>query len=142
MSKMRKGVVLVAVAVLVSAFAYYRFAAKILKGNEGVAEKPVAKPADGTREASAVVSYMATEDKKDTLRFTVTTDKDGVITGVTVVDPATNETPEKKKEFSEQLIMIIKGKKLSELGSIDKVGTSSLTTKAFNDALGDLKSQL
>lgn len=141
MIKMKKGVALVAIAVLVSAFALYRYSIKVFQENGNIPREKVS-PVVGGRNISATTSYTVAEDQEDTLRFTVTIDDQGVITNVTTVDPATNETPEKKKDFNEGLIIEIKGKKLSELGPIDKIGKSSLTTKAFNDALDDLKTQL
>ncbi len=57
-------------------------------------------------------------------------------------DPETGEIPEKKKEFNDQVNVILKGKKLSELTKIDKVGKSTLTTDAFNSVIDELKAQL
>ncbi len=146
MSKTKKSVlVVIAVIVLVTVYVYYRYATKVFdtyKYEEEERAPSMTNVPAGSKEVSSVIKYWATEDKEDTLRFVLTVDKDGVIINAQTLDAATNQVPEKKIEFNEGLVLTLKGKKLSELTAIDKIGTSSLTTKAFNDALGDLKSQL
>ena len=143
MFKIKKGVVLVAVVVVISIFVYYRYAVKILQANKGENETPATDmlPA-GAKKVSAVVSYMATEDKEDTLRFVVTIDKEGLITELATLDAKTNEVPEKKIAFNQQASVMIVGKKLSELSAIDNVAKSTLTTAAFNSVVSQLKAQL
>lgn len=138
MFKIKKSVVVISAVVLVSVFVYYRYATKIFQTNRG--EENIAVV--GSKEVSAVASYGVPEDRTDTLRFVLAIDKQGVIESVKTLDAATNEVPEKKKEFNDQLTVIIKGKKLSELTAIDKVGKSSLTTQAFNSVIDQLKAQL
>ena len=94
-------------------------------------------PAANTR--SAVITYDAYEGKMDTLRFVVTLDSTGAIEMIQTLDAATGEVPEKKKEFNQLVNVQLKGKKLSELKSIDKVGESSKTTAAFNQAIPELQ---
>lgn len=140
---MKKSTALIAVVVLVSVFVYYRYTAKILQVNKGENEVPITDVLPvGSKKVSAVAKYMATEDKEDELRFVLTVDKGGVITEVATLDAKTNEVPEKKKEFNQQVSVMIVGKKLSELSSIDNVAKSSLTTKAFNSVVDQLKAQL
>lgn len=142
MFKIKKGIILIAVVIVLTVFIYYRYSVKILQVNRGADVVPMATvPVNEPKKVSAVVKYMATEDKEDTLRFVLTLDKDGVITEVSTVDAETNLVPEKKKPFNEGLSVIIKGKKLSELGKVDKIGTSTYTTDAFNSVIDQLKAQ-
>lgn len=79
----------------------------------------------------------------DDVSFTLTVDKDGVITKAETGILAKNPTSKKRQEtFAEALPAVIVGKKLSELSNIDRVGGSSLTTNAFNASLAQLKSQI
>ncbi|MFZ2187559.1 MAG: FMN-binding protein [Candidatus Moraniibacteriota bacterium] len=143
MLKIKKSTALIALVVLVSVFVYYRYATKILQVNKGKEAIPTTEVLPvASKKVSAVVSYMVTEDKKDTLRFALTLDKQGIITEVATLDAETNEVPEKKKPFNEQVSVMIVGKKLSELSAIDNVAKSTLTTNAFNSVVDQLKAQL
>lgn len=143
MSKTNKVITLIATVLVVSVFVYYRYAADILQVNRNESPVPMVETLPvGTKKVSAEIKYMATEDKEDFLRFEVTVDKDGLITDVATLDAKTGEVPEKKKEFNKGLLVVIKGKKLSELSAVDKVGTSSYTTTAFNNVIDQLKAQL
>ncbi|MBP6929545.1 MAG: FMN-binding protein [Candidatus Moranbacteria bacterium] len=143
MLKIQKHIVLIAVVIVLTVVAYYQYAKNIFRANrEGDVMPSMTVPVADNREVSAVVKYMATEDKQDTLRFILTLNKDGVITGVTTLDAETNEVPEKKKPFNEGLSVVIIGKKLSELTAVDKIGTSTYTTTAFNSVIDQLKAQL
>ncbi|MDO8566045.1 MAG: hypothetical protein Q7S04_02565 [Candidatus Moranbacteria bacterium] len=143
MFNIKKGTALIAVVVLVSVFVYYRYAVKILQVNKGENTTPVTDMLPvGAKKVSAVVKYMATEDKEDELRFVLTVDKSGIITELATLDAKTNEVPEKKKDFNRQVSVMIVGKKLSELTAIDNVAKSTLTTKAFNSVVDQLKAQL
>ena len=149
MLKTKKSVLLVVgLIVLVSVFVYYRYAKEILQSSkQEVMVKPgmAGTPGAGEptlRDLSAIVSYEVPGDKVDTLRFVVTVDKAGTIQSIQTLEAASGEIPEKKKEFNDQINVILKGKKLSELSAIDKVGTSSMTTDAFNKALPQLQAGL
>jgi len=75
--------------------------------------------------------------------FTLTVDEAGVITDAqTTVQGKAPISIMRQTSFAEALPVALKGKKLSELSKIDKLGGSSLTTGAFNAALANLKSQL
>jgi hypothetical protein len=143
MFKIKKGIVLIAVVIVLSAFVYYRYATRIFQTSKNEEAVPMMEvvPA-GSREVSAEASFDTPGDYAENLRFIVTVDKQGVIESVKTVDAATNEVPEKKVEFNQELSVIITGKKLSELTAIDKVGKSSLTTAAFNSVIDQLKAQL
>lgn len=153
MFKTKKSHIVVALLVLVGFFVYVRFVKEVfqpLKNEEEVVpitSVPVPKTAEQKnaevlRQVSAEVSYDTPGDYQDHLRFVVTVDKDGIIQEVATFDAETGEMPEKKKEFNDQVNVILKGKKLSELTTIDKVGKSSMTTDAFNKALPELKEKL
>lgn len=94
------------------------------------------------REVSTAVSYE-TPKGTDRVRFILGLDSDGLVISVATTDVLTGDkTNEKLQTFSNNLLLIIQGKKLAELESIDRVGTSSLTTSAFNKALPALKAQI
>jgi hypothetical protein len=94
------------------------------------------------REVSTLVAYNVPNGGHNTL-FSVFIDQDGNVANVTSVDDGTSlENQIKLNNFSKDLVKIIRGKKLSELEDVDIVGTSSITTKAFNEALPKLKAQL
>lgn len=135
------GLFFVAVIVAVSVFVYYRYAKDVFQvgKEEGVVQQ---KAVATTKEVSAVVTYATPGDEPDVLRFVVTVNAEGLIQNIQTLDAETNEVPAKKKEFNEQINVILQGRKLSELTAIDKVGKSSLTTMAFNTALDDLKKSL
>ena len=145
-----KGVIAIAVAIVVSGFVFYHYFTETLSGvrreatTELVLPPPVANRAtDATvKEVSATTSYEVPGDKIDTLKFVVKLDAMGAIEQMTTLDPETGEIPEKKKEFNDQVNVILKGKKLAELTKIDKVGKSTLTTDAFNSVIDELKAQL
>lgn len=79
----------------------------------------------------------------DEVGFNVTVNAEGVVTDATVdilAEHAVSKT--RQLAFSDGFAAALKGKKLSELTAIDKVGGSSLTTGAFNAALPQLQTQL
>lgn len=144
MFKIHKGIVLIAVVIVLSVFVYYRYATKVFQANKNE-ETALVKEAvlpTGSREVSATATFDTPGDYAENLRFVVTVDSQGVIEGVKTVDAETNEVPEKKIEFNQGLSVVIKGKKLSELTAVDKIGKSSLTTTAFNSVIDQLKAQL
>ena len=79
----------------------------------------------------------------DEVGFSLMVNSEGVIVDA-MVDILAIHAVSKTRQlaFSEGLAGAIKGKKLSELSAIDKVGGSSLTTGAFNASLAQLKGQL
>lgn len=141
MQKKEKVAFGLAIVILVSVFVYYRYAKDILVMPK---ENVVATDSGmmGTRELSSVVTYDAYEGKMDTLRFVVVVDSEGTIVEIKTLEASTGEVPEKKKEFNSEVNVLLKGKKLSELKAIDKVGESSKTTAAFNSALPELQANL
>lgn len=142
MNKIPKGIVVVVVVIVVTAFVYLREVAKVLQGWRPEAAPATEVAMQKPKEVSAVVSYEVPGEKIDTLRFVVTLDDVGAIEQIQTLDAETNEVPEKKKEFNDQVNVMLKGRKLSELTAIDRVGQSTLTTNAFNEALDTLKAAL
>lgn len=136
------GLFFVALVVVVSVFVYYRYAKDILQVGKQEEAATQSKAVATSKEVSAVVTYATPGDEPDVLRFVVTVNAEGMIQNIQTLDAETNEIPAKKKEFNDQINVILAGKKLSELTAIDKVGKSSLTTTAFNSALGDLQKAL
>lgn len=141
MSKVRSyGIFLIASVIVVTVFVYYKYTKDMFfPVREGVMS---AGEQSGVKSVSAVVTYDAYEGKMDTLRFVVLLNQSGAIEDIQTLDLATNEVPEKKKEFNAQVNELLKGKKLSELTAIDKVGESSRTTEAFNKVLPELQAAL
>lgn len=144
MQKIPKGLALIAFVLVVTVAIYYREAAKLFRSM-----KPETVPApvavmDKPREVSAVVKYeISSEDRiAHEVRFTLLLDASGTIAEAKLVENPTNKASEKQLEFAANLTKVIRGKKLSELGPVDRIGTSSYTTEAFNRALDPLKSQL
>ncbi len=128
-----------AVVIVGSVFVYYRYAEDTF---QAMKPKEVSTPVADTKEVSAVITYGEEGKYSDTLRFVVVVDKMGAIQEIKTLEDATGEVPEKKKEFNELVNVQLKGKKLSEMTPIDKVGKSTMTTNAFNDALPKLKAAL
>ena len=97
--------------------------------------------ADG-KEISITPSYQ-TPGGEEQVGFTLVVDDLGVITDArTQVMAKTPTTEIRQKAFADALPQALKGKKLAELTTVDRVGGSSLTTGAFNKALVQLKAQL
>lgn len=138
--KVPKGLIVVSVIVVVTVAVYLREVAKVLQGwrPDAVSEVAMEKP----KEVSAVVAYDVNEEISHEVRFTLGLDAAGVITSVALVEDSTGVASDKQKEFAGELEVVIKGKKLSELSTVDRIGTSSYTTNAFNSAIDKLKAQL
>lgn len=143
MHKVPKGLIVVGVIVVVTVAVYMREVAKVLQG-----WRPEAAPAmevatmGKSKEVSAVVAYDVNEEVSHEARFTLGLDADGAITSVALVENPTGIASDKQKEFAGKLEVVIKGKKLSELSAVDRIGTSSYTTNAFNSVIDKLKAQL
>lgn len=93
------------------------------------------------RELSSTVSYDV-PGGSHTVRFTVGVDEDDVIGRVSGTDTTDPEHQANVDKFATTLTTMIKGKKLSELDTVDMVGKSSLTTAAFNEALAAIRTQI
>lgn len=130
---------LIALVLVVSVFVYYRYAKEVVQSMKPGEAAPTVF---ASKEVDAEVSYEVPGGKFDRLRFVVMVGKDGLIEDIQTLDAETGQVPKKKEEFNEQVNVILKGKKLSELSAIDKVGESSMTTAAFNEALPTLQAAL
>lgn len=135
----KRNVLIIIAIVLIAGFAYFKSAIIQFVGLDdifGWGEEGVVT----AREVSQVIRYEA-PNGEDVVRFTLTIDTEGAITHVSSVNLA-DPSNEHLVAFSEELQTIIEGTKLSDLEPVDKIGTSSLTTAAFNDAIEGLKAQL
>ena len=104
-------------------------------------EPPVAAPAT-TKTISTDATYRDPSGEEK-VSFTLTIDETGTITAAESSVLATNEIAKMRQtKFAEGFAEAVKGKKLSELASIDRVGGSSLTTNAFKASLAALKAQI
>lgn len=128
--KTKRGLIIATVVVVIVAVIYYRFYLK----------KESSTPI--LREVSTTSTYKVPNGENN-VRFTLLLNSSGVVVGVKSTDIRNSAAiNEKLTEFSNNLLVIIKGKKLSELTAVDRVGKSSITTTAFNNALGALKAQI
>lgn len=130
---------LIALVLVVSVFVYYRYTKEVVQSMKPAEVVPTVF---ASKEVDAEVSYEVPGGKIDHLRFVVMLDQGGAIQDIQTLDAETGQVPAKKVEFNEQVNVILKGKKLSELSAIDKVGESSMTTAAFNEALPTLQAAL
>lgn len=93
------------------------------------------------KEANIVTSYNNPAGG-DQVGFTVVVDKEGVITDVQTQVLATHDVSKMRQQsFATAAPAVLRGKKLSELTAIDRVGGSSLTTGAFNASIEKLKAE-
>jgi len=75
-------------------------------------------------------------------KLVITLDK-GVIKNVEVgVETKIDASIRYQERFAKEIPQILVGKKLAEVGPVDKVSGATLTTNAFNEALIRLKQQL
>jgi hypothetical protein len=80
---------------------------------------------------------------EESVAFKLVVDGSGTITEAETTVMAKNPTSVMRQEsFSKEFANALKGKKLADLGPVDRIGGSSLTTGAFNKGLDQLKSQL
>jgi len=111
--------------------------------SSGTATEPAATStdtstyADGTYNATG--SYIAPSGR-ESIKLSVTI-KDGVITGTSVENQATDsEARQYQQMFSNNYKELIVGKKVTEVKSLSRVAGSSLTSNGFNNALDQIKS--
>lgn len=150
--QIKKSVVLVAVVLVVTAFVYYRYASNLFqKGTpapmpakeenataKGTPEEPLTPMPADWKVLTAETSFDV-PNGVDYVKFSVTVDKDGLVQGVGMEGVKSTETNEHMYEWASGATMALKGKKLSEVKPLDRVGSSSLTTTAFNAVLPQLQ---
>lgn len=135
----KKTIIALVVLVAIAAIAYYQ-----ITGNETARQ---AVDSESAEEVAIYENYSATVDFEypggsHTVEFTFVVDGDGMIEKVTALEVNDPSAQERIDAFAESVTPIVAGKKLSELGAVDKVGTSSLTTDAFNESLEKVQEQL
>jgi hypothetical protein len=97
--------------------------------------------AEGTS-LTVITSYQSPA-AEEMVSFSLTVDREGVITSGTTEVLAKNPTSiQRQTAFAAEFPTALTGKKLTELEKVDRIGGSSLTTGAFNKALADFKAQL
>lgn len=138
-----KGVVAIATVIVLSGAVFYFYAERLWQGFFPMAEAPttpVVAPPQKKGEVSAEVTYEVPEASlTHHVKFTLLLDDAGAITEAKMVELPKEESSEKQKEFGQNLTIMVKGKKLTELTQVDKVGKSTLTTDAFNSVIDELK---
>lgn len=96
----------------------------------------------GSTVVSTTTTYQSPGGPEE-VGFSLVVDNTGMIVDATTTVLGKSPTTTLRQEsFAEAFPAAVEGQKLSDLGAIDRVGGSSLTTKAFNDALVDLQAQL
>ncbi len=79
----------------------------------------------------------------DPVAFSLSVDASGVITDAKTEITTSHPISKMRQEaFAAEFPMAVKGKKLSELSALDRVGKSTLTTNAFNQSIDALRAQL
>lgn len=94
-----------------------------------------------SREVS-VVSTFEVPGGEDVVRFTLGLDSEGRIIKMDAYGEFDPSSDNYHKVFADNLLIVIKGKKLADLEEVDKVGTSTLSTDAFNASIIDFKKQI
>ncbi|MFA9262084.1 MAG: hypothetical protein ACEQSB_01855 [Undibacterium sp.] len=158
MAQIKKSTLFLGVAILAGLFAAVKFLLPSKSESESSTKTTVTKttPTPPVTDTAGATNEMNKQTKevsvstaysnpsgKDEVKFSLFVDSTGMIVDAKVGVLATNDISKKRQmAFADGLPAVVKGKKLSELSTIDKVGGSSLTTKAFNDSLATLKSSL
>jgi hypothetical protein len=138
----KKGIAIVIIVSAIIGFVYYRISYNPSESNINNTVGGLKETNVLIKEINAVVEYPVPKGKEK-LRFTLYLDSNNNIIDVKITDLInTTEVNENLVKFNEGLAVVIKGKKLNELNNVDRVGTSSLTTNAFNSALAELKAQI
>lgn len=91
---------------------------------------------------SVSTNYLSPAGPED-VAFTLVVDSSGTI--VEAQTEVLGKAPisiMRQESFAEELPTVLVGKQLSELTEVDRVGGSSLTTAAFNEALAEFKAQI
>jgi len=138
----RRNLIIAAVAIVAVALLSYRFLPAIVQTRNDSAQAVTDTNPAATREVSTVATYES-PDGMDKVRFTIGLDAGGRVVSVKSTDALkADSVSDSLVKFSTGLLLVIRGKKLSELTAVDRIGKSSLTTAAFNASLPALKAQL
>lgn len=107
------------------------------------ANLPSASPEAVTQKLTRVETSYQSPGGEEKVAFSLIVDREGIITDATTEVLGKNPTTIMRQEsFAKDFPAALKGKKLSALTEVDRIGGSSLTTGAFNAALDDLKAQI
>ena len=140
--KNKRNLIIAAIAVAAVALLSYRYVPALVQARNDAARAVNDTNPAATREVSTVATYEA-PGGTDKVRFTIGLDAGGRVVSVKSTDALKgDEVSENLAKFSDGLLLVIRGKKLSELTDVDRIGKSSLTTTAFNASLADLQEQL
>lgn len=130
------------VAVGVVALLSYRYLPALVQARSDAAQTATDTNLAATREVSTIATYQS-PGGTDKVRFTIGLDAGGRVVAVKSTDALKgDEVSENLTKFSTGLLLVIRGKKLSELTAVDRIGKSSLTTTAFNASLPNMQKQL
>lgn len=109
-------------------------------------ETPSTEAENGGVSIAKTVATEATYQSpagEEKVGFTIAVDAEGMITNAeTQVMAQAPISVTRQESFAAEFPTVLVGKKLSELTQVDRIGGSSLTTGAFNEALVELKAQL
>jgi len=134
--------ILVAIVLLVGVFYYRNAITNFFSDLRADVMKNEMEATDTTvRELTSTITF-AVGNVTEEVQFNVFVDADGIITDVQSINVANPADSAHINAFNDALRLVIKGKKLTDLTNIDKIGTSSYTTEAFNSAIPELKAQL
>ncbi|MEX0896187.1 MAG: hypothetical protein WDZ94_04640 [Patescibacteria group bacterium] len=98
---------------------------------------------DGDVQSVSVNTEYLSPAGPENVGFTLTIDSAGIITEAqTEVLGKAPTSIMRQESFAEELPSVVVGKQLSELTEVDRVGGSSLTTAAFNEALAEFQAQI
>lgn len=140
--KNKRNLIIAAIAVAAVALLSYKYVPALLQARNDAAQGVTDTNLAAVREVSTVATYEA-PGGTDKVRFTIGLDASGRVISVKSADALKgDEVSDNLAKFSTGLLVVIRGKKLSELTAVDRIGTSSLTTTAFNASLPALKAQL
>lgn len=94
------------------------------------------------QELKTETSYVSPAGEEK-VAFSLTVDSTGTIVGAnTVVMGKAPISIMRQESFAKEFPTILVGKSINDIEKVDRIGGSSLTTGAFNEALTTLKSQL
>jgi hypothetical protein len=140
--KDRRSLAIAAIAVLAAALLSYRYLPALLAPRSDAVRSQSDTDLAAVREVSTIATFDV-PGGTDKVRFTLGLDAGGRIVSVVSSDTLKGDAvSENLAKFSAGLLVVIRGKKLSDLTAVDKVGKSSLTTTAFNASIPALKAQL
>lgn len=139
----RRNLLIILAVILLAGVFYYRSAiTNFFSSLRADVMKNEMESTDSTvRELTSTITFTVA-NVTEIVKFNVFVDTDGVITDVQSINVANPADSAHINAFNDALRVVIKGKKLADLTNIDKIGTSSYTTEAFNSALPELKAQL